>query len=114
MEALASSERATIVLDEPRAWRDKDPLATAELANFEATLDEVLLLWANAFAADSRRASATRDIVCRALKWTDGVVDCGLADDGLVVLADGVGDNDECVWPRVKWRLVPMEPVVCS
>lgn len=51
-------------------WRASEPLAAAELANLLATVEEVFLLWASALAAAIRRASATREIVCRARRLT--------------------------------------------
>lgn len=62
-EPLDSSQRTARARHEPLAWRDNEPLAAAaaELANFEATMGEVFLLWASALAAANRRASATRD-----------------------------------------------------
>ena len=42
-------------------------------------------------------------------------MDCGLAKEDLVAgAADMLVDDDELVWPRVEWRLVPMELAVCS
>jgi hypothetical protein len=96
--------RRLMVRDELVACRVREPLPSA---NFEATIDEVFLLWASAFAAASRRASATREIVGR---LRQGVVVaacfcCWELVDDLAVLKEEVFAE---AWPSVEWRLAPM------
>lgn len=92
-EVLVTARELQLVVERFKAL----PVPVAVSASFEATIDEVFLLWATAAAAASRRASATRETAGRAL-WPP----TGSVEDPELTAEDAVDA------PKVEWRRDPI------